>query len=256
MLRPVPCSALSEPSIAPDNDVRDLVHERGVAADRFVVGKALGEHEVQIAVERMAEDDGLGIAVFDEGSLKIGSCSGEVLDRHGDVFDNDCRADGPSRRRPPEKVPCESSKIFRSDRNPSRIRQDARAACRAARATQSATFASTSASSAPCISTSSAVASDPRLARKSGIPGLPVTDANPARSISSTAATGSCFSRVTAWQADTSVSKNSSAQALWRYSGTVRYAISEMKPSVPSDPIIRCWRMSNGSSKSTSALSE
>jgi hypothetical protein len=48
---------------------------------------------------------------------------------------------------------------------------------------------------------------------------------------------------------------STSALALQGCSGTVRYVIPAMNPSVPSDPIMRWVRMSTGSSKSTNELS-
>ena len=84
--------------------------------------------------------------------------------------------------------------------------------------------------------------------------GLSCTERSDARSSSSTAATGALFSRVTALQAVSSWSNRISALALWACSSTVRKVISLMKPSVPSEPIIRCARTSIGSLYSTSAL--
>ena len=55
-----------------------------------------------------------------------------------------------------------------------------------------------------------------------GMPGLSSTERRLARSISSTAATGVCFSRITASQASTTLGNRIRALALWAYSGTVR----------------------------------
>ena len=104
------------------------------------------------------------------------------------------------------------------------------------------------------VSTRSAVASSPRDARYSGIPSLPSTERSDARSISSTAETGPALRRVVARHALPMSGKIIRADALWACSSTVRYVISAMNPSVPSEPIIRCRRMSTGSSWSTKAL--
>ena len=79
------------------------------------------------------------------------------------------------------------------------------------------------------------------------MPGLSCTERSDARSISSTAATGVASSGVTAPQAVSRWSNRISALALCGGSSTVEYVISLMKPSVPSEPIIRWARMSTGS---------
>ena len=72
------------------------------------------------------------------------------------------------------------------------------------------------------VSTSTAVTFGPSSPRNSGMPGLPVTDARLARSISSAAATG-CFPRImVASQAVRMSGKYIRALALWRCSMTVR----------------------------------
>ena len=113
----------------------------------------------------------------------------------------------------------------------------------------------TPASSSARVSTSSAAACGPSRDSPSGMPGLVSTEASAARSISSTAATGVVFIAVTAMHAVRRSSNSISAAALFAWSGTVRYVIDARKPSVPSEPIIRCARTCTGSSKSTRALS-
>ena len=79
--------------VATDDDAGDLVHQVGIALDRFRIGKALGKYKVQIAVECVAENDGFRVAVFDESGLQIGGRGGEVRDRHRHVFDDHRRPD-------------------------------------------------------------------------------------------------------------------------------------------------------------------
>ena len=83
--------------VAADDDLGDLLHEIGVAADRLIVGEALRKDEMQVSVECMTEDNGLGIAVPDQGGLQIGGRRSEALDRHRDIFNDDRRADRPYR---------------------------------------------------------------------------------------------------------------------------------------------------------------
>src|ERR1700675_2151409 len=83
--------------IAPDNDLGDLLHQGGVTADRLIVGKTLRKDEVQVSVERMTEDNGLGIAVPDESSLQVGGCRSKAFDGNGDIFNDNRRTDGPYR---------------------------------------------------------------------------------------------------------------------------------------------------------------
>ena len=92
-------------------------------------------------------------------------------------------------------------------------------------------------------------------AMRSGKPGLPSTERSAARSASSTAATGALFSaRDRAAGGLEIVEQDQRARLVARAPAPWRYVISLMKPSVPSEPIIRCARMSIGSVKSTSAL--
>ena len=114
--------------------------------------------------------------------------------------------------------------------------------------------AASAAASGARVSTSSAAPSAPTRRIPAGSPGLSSTERSAARSANSTASTASLARRVTARHAVARSSNRISAVALCGCSGTVRYVISLMKPSVPSDPIIRCARMSTGSVKSTSAF--
>jgi hypothetical protein len=71
MLRPVPCSAFSEPSYLFDHQIADVVHEAGVAVDFGLIAEILGEHEVQVAFQRVAENDRLVVAVMAEQGLQV-----------------------------------------------------------------------------------------------------------------------------------------------------------------------------------------
>src|SRR6266567_8498133 len=79
--------------IASDYDLCDLVHQLGIPADRVGVGEPLSKYEMKISIERVAEDDGFGVAVLAESGLQIGGGGGEVLDRHRDVLDDHRGAD-------------------------------------------------------------------------------------------------------------------------------------------------------------------
>ena len=46
------------------DEVTDIVHEAGIAVDLGLLGEILGEHEVQVALQRMPEDDRLMVAVM------------------------------------------------------------------------------------------------------------------------------------------------------------------------------------------------
>ena len=72
------------------------------------------------------------------------------------------------------------------------------------------------------VSINSAAASPGKAASSPGMPGLSSTERNAARSMISTASTGSDFRRATASQAVATSGKNTSALALCGCSGTVR----------------------------------
>ena len=97
--------------VAPDNDLGDVVHEGRVAVDRLMVGETLREDEVQVAVERMAEDDRFWVAVSDERRLQISGRRGEPVDRNGDILDDDRRA-GRAHRADCGKQPLSDLPVF------------------------------------------------------------------------------------------------------------------------------------------------
>ena len=84
----MPCSALSEPSYFRDDHRAQLVHEAAVALHLGGAAEVLGEDEVQIAVERVAEDDRLVVAVALQQALQVERGLGQALDREGDVLDD------------------------------------------------------------------------------------------------------------------------------------------------------------------------
>ena len=104
------------------------------------------------------------------------------------------------------------------------------------------------------VSTNRAQTFFPRTFRSTGRCCSFSTDFSPALSISSTAATGASCNSFTALQASWMVGKSRKEEALNLCSSTVRNLISAMKPNVPSEPIIRCCRISMGSEKSTKAF--
>ena len=67
-------------------------HERFVFFDFRRVAEIRGQHKMYIAVEDMPPDDTVAIVVFLEQFLQFEQAVTQVLDRHGDVFDNDGRA--------------------------------------------------------------------------------------------------------------------------------------------------------------------
>ena len=88
MLRPVPCSALSEPSYLSTTSVADVVHEARIAVDLGCVGEILREDKVQIAFKRMAKDDALAVAVLAHQGLQVQRGGGQRLHRKGHVFND------------------------------------------------------------------------------------------------------------------------------------------------------------------------
>ena len=115
-------------------------------------------------------------------------------------------------------------------------------------------FLFTSTLFSPAVSTSNAHTLLWSDFRNSGISFSFSIECNPARSINSTAETGVDFRQITALQACSISWKIISELALQGCSITVLKLISEIKPNVPSDPIIRCSIISNGSEKSIRAL--
>ena len=80
-----------------DDHPAQLVHEAAIALDLGGDVEVLREHEVQVAVERVAEDDRVGVAVLGQQALQVERGLGEPLHREGDVLDDDRGADAAHR---------------------------------------------------------------------------------------------------------------------------------------------------------------
>ena len=72
-----------------DHQLADVVHEARVALDFGGVAEILGEHEVQVAFQRVAENDGFRVAVLAQQRLKVERGRRQRLDGEGDVLDDD-----------------------------------------------------------------------------------------------------------------------------------------------------------------------
>ena len=195
MLRPVPCSALSEPSKRVRHHLADVVEEGLVAGHLGRVAEVLGEDEVEVPVEGVAEDDPLGVAVAGEGPLQLDGAGGQVLHGEGHVLDDDGGADAAGRAHRREEAaavpePVGAARSAVKTTGPSG--GDARGGPAASTAPGSA------AAEAARTSTSRAQASGPSPASPAGMPGLPSTARSEARSMSSAAATTCRSSRCTA----------------------------------------------------------
>ncbi|MCY1173733.1 hypothetical protein D9M73_139080 [compost metagenome] len=70
------------------HQLRHVVHEGGIAGDLLRRFEALGEDEVQVAFQGMAEEDGLVVAVLVEQRDQAVHTLGQFLHREGDVFDD------------------------------------------------------------------------------------------------------------------------------------------------------------------------
>ncbi|MNZ69971.1 hypothetical protein D3C78_882890 [compost metagenome] len=70
------------------HQLRHLAHERLVAGHLGRVVEALGEHEVQVALQRVAEQDRLVVVVTIEQLEQAVDALGQALDREGDVLDD------------------------------------------------------------------------------------------------------------------------------------------------------------------------
>ncbi|CDI93331.1 hypothetical protein PAERUG_E8_London_17_VIM_2_04_13_02950 [Pseudomonas aeruginosa] len=70
------------------HQVRHVVHERRVAGDLLGRVEALGEDEVQVALQRVAEEDRLIVAVLVEQLDQAVDSLGQSFDGEGDVLDN------------------------------------------------------------------------------------------------------------------------------------------------------------------------
>ncbi len=64
-----------------------LVHKTSVAVVHlFLLLKGLGKHEVQVALQGMAENDGFGVVILFKQILQIQCCLGKIF--HGGLFKN------------------------------------------------------------------------------------------------------------------------------------------------------------------------
>ena len=87
-LRPVPCSALSEPSYFPTTRSTTSGHERAVVRNLFRIVQEWRDQKVQVSGRGMAEYDAL-IAMLAEQGLKIERAVGEALRREAHVLQNE-----------------------------------------------------------------------------------------------------------------------------------------------------------------------
>ena len=77
------------------NQLADVIHEPRVALDFSLRGEILRENEMEIAFERVAEDDRFVVSVRGEERLQIQGRCGKRLDRKGNVLDDDRGAGAP-----------------------------------------------------------------------------------------------------------------------------------------------------------------
>ena len=73
--------------VFPDDQIADVVHQPRVAVDFGRVAEILGEDEVQVAFQRVAENDRLVVAVVAQDGLQVERGVGQRGDREGDVLD-------------------------------------------------------------------------------------------------------------------------------------------------------------------------
>ena len=90
MLRPVPCSALSEPSNSSVTRRHDVTQERVEPRDVGVVAQPGRDQEVQVARRRVAEDHGV-VGVPGEQRLQRQGSLGQPLRREADVLEDERR---------------------------------------------------------------------------------------------------------------------------------------------------------------------
>ena len=93
MLRPVPCSALSEPSYLRTTMRQTSSMKPAIAIHLRCIVEVLGENEVQVPLERVSEDDRLVVAVRRKQRLQVERGLREPRDRKRDVLDDDRGAD-------------------------------------------------------------------------------------------------------------------------------------------------------------------
>ncbi len=76
------------------DQAHNIVNEVAILRGLFFGVEALGDDEMEIAVLCMAEDDGVGVAVFREEASEINGRVGEMLNGEHDVFNDDCSSAG------------------------------------------------------------------------------------------------------------------------------------------------------------------
>ena len=203
-----------------DDHPAQRVHEAAIAFDFGRCVEVLGEHEVQVAFQRVAENDRFRIAV--RGEKRCSSSVASASRSTGNATSSMIAVVPPyGRRRPTGTCPCARSRTARIRRGRWRMRPVRTCAgpttplrwCRSGWQRRR---------SAARVSTSNAAPFGPSERMHSGMPRLFSTERSAARSASSTAATGAAFNAVTARHAVARSSNRISALALSAWSGTVR----------------------------------
>ena len=77
---------------AMDDQINHVVDEPSVLVGILLTCHRLGDHEVQITVFCMPEDDAVGILVFAEHRLEFEDRIGQARKRKGDVLEDRCFA--------------------------------------------------------------------------------------------------------------------------------------------------------------------
>ena len=72
-----------------DHQLDHFVHEIAVAHNLRLDGEILGEDKMEVAVQGVAEDDRLVVAVFAEQFLQIKGGVGQMFDGKGNILDDD-----------------------------------------------------------------------------------------------------------------------------------------------------------------------
>ena len=88
MLRPGAVLGLQRAVVGVDDHRAHRVHEAAVALDLGGAAEVLREDEVQVAFERVAEDDGFGIAMLLQQASQVERGFGQPLDRERHVLDD------------------------------------------------------------------------------------------------------------------------------------------------------------------------
>ena len=253
MARPVPCSALSVPPRASTASTMSSVNV-GVTLRASRV-EALVEHEVQVAVLGVAEDDAALVEVPGEQFGEFVAGAGEPGHGHGDVLQQGGRADGSGagdgRVQTFTDVPQRGPSARLAAQPGGSGQRQLGEHVRAARPRPVSSSVSGS-----CHSTSSAAWSRDGEARAErrrpwGRPGRRARIRRPAaRSAAGSAATSMGMAAIACCK----VGKTSRPVAASGWAGTVRKTASATKPRVPSLPMIRWARICAGESWSRKAV--